>query len=106
MPVTRGFTAVLIALSLAAGTAAADVVCRPNTLGNQFCPVAPPPPRPIYRRPVQALDRVMAEPPARNPAPVFVPSRETDRLGNQVITDQNLRTGICRKDTLGNLLCR
>jgi hypothetical protein len=96
----------LIILCFAGGPARADVACRPNTLGNQFCPVTPPPPRPIYRRPVQALERVLRAPEPRSPAPVFVPSRETDRLGNQTITDRDLRTGICRKDTLGNLICR
>jgi hypothetical protein len=98
--------ATLIILCFAGGPARADVACRPNTLGNQFCPVTPPPPRPIYRKPVQALDRVMREPKVGSQAPTFVPSRETGRLGNQTITDQDLRTGICRKDTLGNLLCR
>ena len=89
-----------------AGPAGADTLCRPDTLGSIICPVSPPPPRPIYRRPVQALDRVAAEPPARNPAPAFVPARETERLGGQVITDQDIRTGVCRADTLGNLHCR
>src|SRR5689334_16948760 len=73
--------AALAALALAGpGPAAAGTLCRPDTLGSVLCPVAPPPPRPIYRRPVQALDRVGAEPPARNPAPAFVPARDVDRL--------------------------
>jgi hypothetical protein len=104
---TKGMiVAVVAALAFGGSAAPADTVCRPNTLGNQFCPVTLPPPRPIYRRPVQAIERVLRAPEPRNPAPVFVPSRETERLGNQTITDKNLRTGICRKDTLGNLLCR
>ncbi len=97
----------LAALALGGpGPAAADTLCRPDTLGSVICPVAPPPPRPIYRRPVQALDRVAAEPPARNPAPAFVPAREVDRLGGQTMTGQSVRTGLCRPDTLGNLSCR
>ena len=107
MRLRRSLAAALAGLALAGpGPAAADTLCRPDTLGSVLCPVAPPPPRPIYRRPVQALDRVAAEPPARNPAPAFVPARETERLGGQVITDQDIRTGLCRADTLGNLHCR
>ena len=106
MRLNRPVSAVMLVVSLAGGTAQAETTCRPTTLGNQFCPGSPPPPRPIYRRPVQALERVAREPQVGSQAPAFVPSRETGRLGNQTITDQNLRTGICRKDTLGNLLCR
>jgi hypothetical protein len=103
---SRIIAAVVVALAFAGEADADTKTCRPNTLGNQACPVAPPPPRPIYRQPVQALERVLRQPEVGSQAPAFVPSRETGRLGNQTITDQNLRTGICRKDTLGNLICR
>ncbi len=87
--------------------AAAEVVCRPDHLGTVSCPdvTLRPKPRPIYRRPVQALERVRAEPEARDPSPGFVPARKTRALGGTLLLENGL-TGPCRPDMLGNLNCR
>ncbi len=83
---------------------AADVVCRPNTLGSVSCPAARPLPRPPARASVQALDRVLAE--GQEPkGPQFIPARRTNRLGGITI-EQGGSAGRCRPDTLGNLNCR
>lgn len=84
---------------------AAPTVCRPTPLGSLACsgPAARPEPRPPYvgnrgldqmRPPVDPADR----------GSVFVPARDTDRLGNTV-TDGPL-PGTCRPDRLGNASCR
>lgn len=101
--------ALVLALLLApAATFAADeIVCRPNALGAVACPgdTPRPKPRPIYRAPVQALDRVESKAAARRQPDRFVPSRETRRLGGTVILERGM-SGPCRPDMLGNLNCR
>ena len=81
---------ILLALAPLA-PAAADVVCRPNTLGTVSCPA--PGPRPMARpigKSVQALDRVRerSEVPAGTE---FIPARRTDRLGG-ISTDRAAQT--------------
>jgi hypothetical protein len=103
MAVWRIAAAFLLALALQA-PAAADVVCRPNTLGTVSCPA--PGPRPMPRpvgKSVQALDQVRerSEVP---PGTEFIPARRTDRLGG--ITTTKGGANYCRPDTLGNLHCR
>lgn len=104
-----GFWAALLILAAfaAGGPVAADTVCRPTALGAIGCPDPGPrpQPRPIYRQPVQALDRVQRLPEVAAPAPGFVPSRETGKLGGNVLTDRDVGIGRCRPDTLGNLIC-
>jgi len=91
------------AVATAVPAAAADV-CRANTLGTVNCPAPPPKARPIYRAPVQALDRVRAR--DRQPeTETFIPAYRTNRLGGIVI-DGGGAAGRCRADVLGNLHCR
>ncbi|HVL20449.1 MAG TPA: hypothetical protein VM422_05615 [Amaricoccus sp.] len=101
--------AVLLALVLtpAAAFAAEEITCRPNALGAISCPgdTPRPKPRPIYRAPVQALDRVEAKAAARRQPDRFVPARETRRLGGNVTLERGM-SGPCRPDMLGNLNCR
>lgn len=89
------------------GPAAAELMCRPDALGTVSCPGdgPRPMPRPIYRQPVQALDRVGAKADARREPDRFVPSRETRRLGGTMLLKEGL-SGPCRPDMLGNLNCR
>jgi hypothetical protein len=98
----------LLLLPLSLPSQAADTMtCRPNALGTVSCPDdgARPKPRPIYRAPVQALDRVEQKAATKNRPDTFIPSRETRRLGGTLMLERGL-TGPCRKDTLGNLNCR
>lgn len=100
--------AILLFMAMALPSQAADTMtCRPNALGTVSCPDdgARPKPRPIYRAPVQALDRVEQKAATKNRPDTFVPSRETRRLGGTLMLERGL-TGPCRKDTLGNLNCR
>ena len=105
---TRFAAALLVVFAAAHVPAAAQTaVCRPNQLGSVACPGPQRPvPRPIYRKPVQALDRLRAKPEVKDPYPAFIPSRETRRLGGATVTDQPLGPSLCRPDTLGNLRCR
>lgn len=100
------FVAILVLLPLPAASAD-TMTCRPNVLGSVSCPDwgDRPKPRPIYRKPVQALDRVERKAAAREQAGRFVPARKTDRLGGTMILERGL-SGPCRRDTLGNLNCR
>ena len=93
-------------LAVAAATpAAAEVVCRPNTLGTVSCPAASPRPmpRPLFGEPVQALDRVRARGQEAE-GTEFIPARRTNRLGG--IAADGGGADYCRADTLGNLHCR
>src|SRR4051812_9349259 len=102
---SSGWTAVLVAVALtAAGPAAADTVCRANELGTVRCPDPGlrPMPRPIYRQPVQGLDRVRAKPEIDNPNPDFIGSQDLNRLGD-VLTGGSVGAGSCSTDTLGNM---
>lgn len=98
--------AALLLLPLPA-TGADTQTCRPNALGSVSCPDAGsrPRPRPIYRAPVQALDRVEERAAARRQPETFVPSRETRRLGGTTTLPSGL-SGPCRANMLGNLNCR
>jgi hypothetical protein len=69
--------------------------------------VAPPRPRPILEADTQALDRVRRRPGPEGPPRVFVPARQTDRLGGATRLDPGTPpVTYCRPDTLGNLHCR
>ncbi|MFT3973634.1 MAG: hypothetical protein QM699_09350 [Amaricoccus sp.] len=98
--------AAVLLLSLPA-SGADTMTCRPDALGTVSCPAdgVRPRPRPIYRAPVQALDRVEAEAAGRSRPDAFVPARETRRLGGTMILERGL-SGPCRPDMLGNLNCR
>ncbi|HET9070130.1 MAG TPA: hypothetical protein VFN28_15935 [Amaricoccus sp.] len=109
-PVRGAMTAVLATLLAAGpivGPAAADVVCRPNTLGTVSCPAAEPRPmaRPPGPAPTQALDRVRRRT-AQPEGEEFIPARRTNRLGGTVLREGGPTVGNCRPDTLGNLRCR
>lgn len=84
---------------------AAQTVCRPTALGGLACsgPAARPEPRPPYVGD-RGLDRVQPRIDPADRGSVFVPARDTDRLGNTV-TDGPL-PGTCRPDRLGNASCR
>lgn len=100
--------AAALVLAISPPAAAAELtVCRPDALGSVSCPGdgPRPKPRPIYRAPVQALDRVEGRAAARQTPETFVPSRETRRLGGTMMLERGL-SGPCRPDALGNLNCR
>lgn len=101
----------MVAIVLATGPdAAADVVaCRPTALGTVSCPAAPLPrpeagPLPRGPQPVRGLDGVRARTKAA-PGETFVPAGRTGGLGGLVLRQGGSATQ-CRRDTLGNLICR
>lgn len=106
----QGAAGVVIALVVGSGAAADVVACRPTALGTVSCPAGPPPPRPeagpLPRgpQPVQGLDGVRARTKAA-PGESFVPAGRTGGLGGVVLRQGGSATD-CRRDTLGNLLCR
>ncbi len=105
---SRLWLAVMTAMTLAAaGPAPAQIACSPNALGTVRCPNVGvvPPPRPIYRKPVQGLDRVRAKPELENPNPDFVPSQELNTLGEILTEGGGVGNGSCRSDALGNMHC-
>jgi hypothetical protein len=102
---SRFWASVIVAALIGAAPAPADTVCRPNVLGTVSCPIARPMPRPPFRHPVGALDRVRAEPEVKDPGPVFIPARRTNILGTTLI-DEGVDANLCRPDVLGNLHCR
>ena len=87
--------------------AMADSVCRPTALAALGCPDAGPrpAPRPVYRETARGLQGVQVIRPVGPGAPAFVPSRETGKLGGNVLTKGSVGGGRCRADTLGNLIC-
>lgn len=112
--------AAALALGLASGApAAGQIVCRPNVLGAEICMGVPAPtqrnPRPYAPR-GRGLGAV--QPPVPAPAaPGFTPAGRTDALGNVFLRAEDLPPrrpplpGVreplaCRRDALGNLLCR
>lgn len=108
MSLMRRVLALAALLLLPLPSAAAETMtCRPNTLGTVSCPAerARPKPRPAFRPPVQALERVERKAAAKSRPDTFVPARETRRLGGTMTLPSGL-SGPCRPDTLGNLNCR
>ena len=103
----RALALAFLLLAPLAAAAADDVTCRPNALGAVACvgDAPRPKPRPIYRAPVQALERVDGKASARRVPDRFVPARETRRLGGNVTLERGM-SGPCRPDMLGNLNCR
>jgi hypothetical protein len=101
-----GLLAMLVAFGGA--DAAAETVCRPDSLGAERCtgPVVRPLPRPPrLRSRVQALDRVIERDDAGQSNTEFVPSSRRNRLGTTII-DEAPGSDLCRPDALGNLRCR
>lgn len=101
----RWWPLVLLVMTVPTALPAEDVACRPNALGSVGCPalLRPKPRPPLLELEAQGLDRLLPPPEAR-PGQVFVPARETDRLGGTTILDGG--TTVCRPDALGNLNCR
>lgn len=104
----------VFAFDLLAGAAAAQaqVVCRPDALGNVTCDGEAAPRvriRPPFRKGAEGLGAVQPRPNPDAIGPSLAPAPRADALGNIRPSPRDLRGGgvrpPCRTDPLGNLRC-
>jgi hypothetical protein len=104
-------TPLVVLVALAAATADAQVICRPDTLGTVVCPVGPLPVEPRSSEPsgARGLPGVAAGAGGFDTAPVVLPAGRTNTLGYTRIAPTDLGRRVnplrCRTDALGNLRC-
>jgi hypothetical protein len=111
--------AAVLATLVVPAAAPAQVTCRSNALGAEICVGLPAPAagvREPYRRAPRGLAGVQPAVRAEG-GPVLTPARRRDALGNTFLDASDLPparpplpgvapTRACRRDALGNLVCR
>lgn len=110
---------IVAALDLAA-PATAQITCRANPLGGEVCVGLPAPSaraRQPYIRQGRGLSGVQLPPRTETGGPSLTPAWRADALGNTFLRQSDLPprrpplpgvapTRACRRDALGNLVCR